>query len=360
MPYVSSRRDCPGLRAVTLGDVTRKTPELPGASPRGNVLLEGSEVATLKQGRVINVTEILRLTSTNPMTQSFAALIRRLGETFMVRDVMVQGNQLEYVAPGDMVAASHKVTEKRFSVVPASDDGQKFESVFCTEHLTNSARTITQERATSVADHIPDSTPLAEALGLFETREWYLTLRGNRVSGLVTYWAFNSREFRVQLYVYLSRLEELSRDVLAKDNCGVSSHQGLNLSSEVLDKVSKRFALARKELGGNRFVDELDFHNVNDALRKHLRWRDYLHQQVGRTLSNGEYEKLYNFTELRDAVMHGRVLFPTYRHFKGGTRAISKIGELIDHLAAYRASTTGGPPAHSAGGHPAHTNLRAK
>jgi hypothetical protein len=287
--------------------------------------------------------------------------MRRLGETFMVRDVMVQRNQLEYVAPGDMVAANRLVAEKRFSVVPASDDGQKFGSVFCTEHPANSARTITEERATSVADHIPDSTPLAEAFGLFETREWYLTLRGNRVSGLVTYWAFNSREFRVQLYVGLSRVEELSRDVLAKDNCGVSGHQGLNLSPEVLAKVSKRFDLARKDLGGNRFVDELDFHNVNDALRKHSPWRNYLHQQVGRTLSNGEYEKLYSFTELRDAVMHGRVLFPTYSHFKDGTRAIGKIGELIDHLGAYRASTKGGLPAHSATDRPpAHTNLPAK
>jgi hypothetical protein len=85
--------------------------------------------------------------------------------------------------------------------------------------------------------------------------------------------------------------------------------------------------------------------NVHDALRKHLPWRDYLHRQGGQTLSNGEYEKLYNFTELRDAVMHGRVLFPTYRHFKDGTRAISKIGELIDYLTAYHPSTTGAAPA---------------
>ena len=306
------------------------------------------------------MTQTLPLTLNNPISQSFAALMRRLGETFMVRDVMVQRNQLKYVAPGDVAAANHIVIEKRFSVVPASGDGQKFESVFCTEHPTNSVRTITEERTTTVADHIPDSTPLAEAFGLFETREWYLTLRGNRVSGLVTYWAFNSREFRVQLYAGLSRLEELSRDVLAKDNCGVSSPQGLNLSPEVLEKVSKRFELARKELGGNRFVDELDFHSVNDAHRKHLPWRNYLHQQVGGTLSNAEYEKLYNLTELRDAVMHGRVLFPTYRHFKNGTRTISKMGELIDHLTAYRPSSTSEMPARSAAGRLAHTNLPAK
>src|SRR5208282_167428 len=36
VPYVSPKRNCSGLRAVTRGDVTRKTPEPPGASPRGN------------------------------------------------------------------------------------------------------------------------------------------------------------------------------------------------------------------------------------------------------------------------------------------------------------------------------------
>jgi hypothetical protein len=264
----------------------------------------------------------------------------RLGETFLVRDVMVQGNQIVYVAPGDTDAANSIVLAKRFSVVPASADGHKFESVFCTEHPTNSARVITEERPTSVADHIPDSTPLAEAFSLFETREWYLTLRGNQVSGLVTYWEFNSHEFRVQLYVGLSRLEELSRNVLAKDNCGVSSDKGLNLSPQVLSKASERFESVRKDLGGNRFVDELDFHNVNDALKKHSPWRVYLNQQVDNPLSYSAYDKLFNFTKLRDAVMHGRVLFPTYRHFKESALAISKMPWLIDHLAAYCASPT--------------------
>jgi hypothetical protein len=234
-----------------------------------------------------------------------------------------------------MDGANRIVIEKRFSVVPASDDGQKFESVFCTEHPPNSARTITEERPTSVADHIPDSTPLAEAFGLFETREWYLTLRGNRVSGLVTYWEFNCHEFRVQLYVGLSRLEELSRKVLVKDNCGVSSGKGLNLSPEVLSKTSERFTSAQKDLGGNHFVDELDFHDVTTALKKHQPWRDYMDQRIGGPLSNNGYDKLCNFTKLRDTVMHGRVLFPTYRHFKERTLAIGKMPELIDHLTAY-------------------------
>ena len=152
-----------------------------------------------------------------------------------------------------------------------------------------------------MSDHVPDSTPLAEAFYLFASREWYLTLRGNRVSGLITYWAFNSREFRLQLFAGLSRVEELSRDLLASDGCGVADESGLHLSSTVLDKIRNRFELARRKMGGNRFVDELQFHEVNDALRKHSPWRDFLHHRIGRELSNTEYEKLYSFTALRAA-----------------------------------------------------------
>ena len=266
---------------------------------------------------------------------SFAALMRKLGETFVVSDVMVHRGQIEYVAPNDMDAANRLVALKRYSVVPVSSDGKNFETVFCTEHPLDGARAITTMRETCVSDHIPDSTPLAESFYLFETREWYLTLRGNQVSGLITYWDFNSREFRVQLYAGLSRVEELSRDLLAKDGCGLSSDQGLNLSPEVLEKIRQRFESARQKMGGNRFVDELDFHHVNDALRKHSPWRDFLHEKLGKSLSNSEYEKLYNFTDFRDAVMHGRILLADYRNFKEHCSMISQIGELIGHLDAY-------------------------
>jgi hypothetical protein len=275
---------------------------------------------------------------------SFATLMRKLGETFVVSDVMVHRGQIEYVAPGDGNAANQIVEEKRYSVVPISADGQNFGAVFCTEHPVNGTRTITITRETSVSDHIPDSTPLAEAFYLFDTREWYLTLRGNRVSGLITYWDFNSREFRVQLYAGLSRVEELSRNLLARDGCGISSDKGLNLSPEVLQKVRKRFESVRQKMGGNRFVDELDFHHVNEALKKHSPWRDFLHQRLGRALSNVEYETLYNFTGFRDAVMHGRVLFPIYLDFKQRRSTISQIGELIDHLDAYSALPASGLP----------------
>jgi hypothetical protein len=104
--------------------------------------------------------------------RSFAALMRRLGETFVVSDVMVHRNQIEYVAPGDGEAANQIVAQKRYSVVPISADGHNFEAVFCTEHPANGVRTITTMRETSVSDHIPDSTPLAEAFYLFDSREW--------------------------------------------------------------------------------------------------------------------------------------------------------------------------------------------
>lgn len=251
--------------------------------------------------------------------------MRKLGETFVVKDVMVHQTQIEYVGSGDAETANRIVAEKKYSVVPISIDGQSFDAVFCTEHPTNSDRIVTTMRDTSVSDHIPDSTPLADAFYLFANREWYLTLRGNRVSGLITYWAFNSREFRIQLYAGLSRVEELSREVLAKDGCGLLSQKGLNLTPMVLDKVRKRFESARQKMGGNRFVDELDFHQVNDALRKHAPWRDFLHQSLGNPLSNTEYDKLFNFTDFRDAVMHGRILFPTYSAFQKNCSTIDSV-----------------------------------
>src|SRR5689334_3375853 len=119
---------------------------------------------------------------------SFANLMQRLGELFFVRDVMIPLDKIEFVRPGNLIAASHLVNEKRYSVVPASDDGKTFNSVFDTIHPKDSPRTITEERSTSIIDYIPDWTPLAEALTLFEVREWYLTIRGNQAAGLITYW----------------------------------------------------------------------------------------------------------------------------------------------------------------------------
>jgi len=268
----------------------------------------------------------------------FADLMRTLGETFAVRDVMVPLSGIEFVAPGDEDGAKRLVAAKRYSVIPVSSDGTTFGSVFCTTHPPNGDRTITTMQVTSISDHIPDSTPLAEAFFLFDNREWYLTLNGNRVSGLFTYWAFNSREFRVQLYAGFSRIEELSRDALAKDGCGVADEGGLTLTPKVLEKVRAQFELTRREMGGNRFVDELQFHEVNDALKKHLPWRGFLHHRLDRELSNNEYDKLYNLTRMRDKVMHGRVLFPTYREFKQFTGVIDNIAEFIGHLTAYTAS----------------------
>lgn len=278
-------------------------------------------------------------TPEDPEITPYVKLIRKLGETFVVRDVMVQLSQIEYVDPGDEAAASRIVNEKRYSVVPTSDDGKTFNSVFCTMHEANDPRRVTREQQTSISDHIPDSTPLADAFSLFDSREWYFTLRDNRVSGLVTYWAFNSREFRVQLYAGLSRVEELSRDLLVKDGCGVLDEHGLTLTPAGLAKIKERIGPSWLENGGNRFVDELDYHQVHTSLSKHSPWRDFLNEETGLAFSNRGYDKPYNFTSLRDAVMHGRVLFPTYREFKECTPLIRNIGRLIDLLGEYLAQT---------------------
>jgi hypothetical protein len=270
-----------------------------------------------------------------PDINPYLKLMRRLGETFVVRDVMVQLPQIEYVTPGNEARATRIVKEKRYSVVPISADGRTFNSVFCRMHEAKNSRRITGEQQTSISDHIPDSTPLADAFFLFDSRDWYLTLRNNRVSGLITYWAFNSREFRVQLYAGLSRVEELSRDVLVKDGCGLMDERGLTLTANGLAKIRERIGPSWLENGGNRFVDELDYHQVNHSLSRHAQWRGFLSERVGRNFSNTGYDRDFNFTALRDAVMHGRVLFPTYREFKESIPRMRNIGKLIDLLGDF-------------------------
>jgi hypothetical protein len=94
----------------------------------------------------------------------FAALMQTLGETFAARDVMVPLSSVEFVAPGDEDGARQIVAAKRYSVLPVSSDGKNFASVFCAARSASGDRTITTIQATSISDHIPDSTPLAEAL----------------------------------------------------------------------------------------------------------------------------------------------------------------------------------------------------
>jgi hypothetical protein len=108
---------------------------------------------------------------------SFPGLIRQLGESFLVREVMIPRDQIVYVKPGERSEATRIVASRNFSVVPCSIDGMRFPTVFETMRLPDSARSIVEERDTSIGDFIPDTTPLAEALALFQTREWYFTLR---------------------------------------------------------------------------------------------------------------------------------------------------------------------------------------
>ena len=160
-----------------------------------------------------------------------------------------------------------------------------------------------------VSDHIPDSTPLADAFLLFDEREWYFTLRGNQVSGLLTYSAFNRHEFRVQLFTMVSLIEGISRDILATDGCGTVDASGIRLGVEHLAEPIKRFEAAKQHGGGNRFVDELDFHQVHEALKVHEPWRAFL---IKNQISNSQYEKHFSFTTFRNDIMHGRTMFPTF------------------------------------------------
>lgn len=78
-----------------------------------------------------------------------------LGETFAVRDVMVPLSRIEFVAPEDEARAKRLVATKRYSVVPISDDGEKFPSVFWTVYPTNGDRAITTIQATSSPTTFP-------------------------------------------------------------------------------------------------------------------------------------------------------------------------------------------------------------
>src|SRR5207244_11573420 len=96
------------------------------------------------------MTQLTYVTTPKPGPHSFASLMQRLGELFFVRDVMISLEQIEYVKPSDMIEATRLVSEKRFSVVPTSEDGQTFSSVFETKRPKDSIRTITEEITTAL------------------------------------------------------------------------------------------------------------------------------------------------------------------------------------------------------------------
>lgn len=264
---------------------------------------------------------------------SFALRMQRLGETFTVRDVMVPRGEIVTVPIGDLTTAAALVQSERFSVVPEIDGDSNFARVYCTVHPQDGDRVISEERPTLISDHIPDSTPLADAFLLFDEREWYFTLRGNQVSGLLTYWAFNRHEFRVQLFTMVSLIEGISRDILASDGCGTVDASGIKLGVEHLAEPIKRFEAAKQNAGGNRFVDELDFHQVPEALKAHEPWRAFL---VKNQLSKSQYDKHFAFTSFRNDIMHGRTMFPTFEGFKKRRCAVARMIEWIDLLYAYQ------------------------
>jgi hypothetical protein len=118
------------------------------------------------------------------------------------------------------------------------------------------------------------------------------------------------------------------------DGCGLHSGHGLNLAENTLKNAAHRFKQQSEELGGNRFVDALDFGPINDALKNHPPWRNYLEGKIG-SLSEDDYQAHFDFRDLRNAVMHGRAPFPTYSSFKVGITAIGQITQFIVHLEAY-------------------------
>src|SRR5581483_7763250 len=235
---------------------------------------------------------------------------------------------------GDVAQAAALVQSERFSVVPQVDGNGNFARVYSTIHSHDGDRVISDERPTLVSDHIPESTTFADAFRLFDEREWYFTLDGNQVSGLLTYWAFNRHEFRVQLFAIVSLIEGISRDILATDGCGKVDASGITLEIEHLAEPIRRFEAAKQNAGGNRFVDELDFHQVHEALKAHEPWRAFL---VKKQISSSPYEKHFAFTTFRNDIMHGRTMFPTFERFKKRRSALAKMVEWIDLLYAYQA-----------------------
>ena len=263
---------------------------------------------------------------------TFGQLARTLGRTFFVRDVMVPLKQIKSVAHGDEARAASIISELRYSVVPISKDEMSFEAVYYPESRGTKESAKIQRASISLADHIPDSTSLAEAFPLFREREWYLTFRANRVSGLITYWAFNSREFCVQLFAALSRVEELSKDVLEGDGKGISDESGLVFDEPLPRRIVKNFKKTLAKNGGNRFVDALGFSHVSQALAHDQTWREFLDQRASSEMSDQNYKQRYGFVDLRNAVMHGGTPFPDYELFKQRSIDIYHIGELIDYL----------------------------
>jgi hypothetical protein len=267
---------------------------------------------------------------------TFEQLARTLGRTFLVRDVMVPLKQIKSVAPGDEAGAASIISELRYSVVPISKDRMSFEAVFYPESRGSKGSAKIQHASISLADHIPESTTLADAFPLFREREWYLTFRANRVSGLITYWAFNSREFCVQLFAALSRVEELSKDVLEGDGKGIFDESGLVFDEPLSKQTLKNFKKTLAKNGGNRFLDALGFSHVSQALAHNQGWREFFDQRTSSRMNDENYKERYGFVKFRNAVVHGGTPFPDYELFKKRSSDINHIGELIDHLDAYR------------------------
>lgn len=267
---------------------------------------------------------------------SFDRLARSLGRTFSVRDVMVPLNQIKCVAPEEKETAHIIIKKKRYSVVPITVDRISFNEAFYVKSMDAKEGPNICQKSISLADHIPDSTTIAEAFPLFRHREWYLCVRANCVSGLVTYWAFNSREFCVLLYAALSRVEELSRDALEADGKGIADESGLVFDKPLKKGLLTNFKKTQQKNGGNRFLDALGFNHISQALAHNDAWRQFFNPRLSEVISEQNYQEKYAFVDLRNAVMHGLPPFPDYDLFKKRSTDIENIFKLIGHLEAFR------------------------
>src|SRR5262245_53676812 len=129
---------------------------------------------------------------TQPTVDGLGPILDRLGSAFTLADVMIPKRDVRSVAPGDQAAANELVKAWRYSAIPTTTNGGEwYESVFeINGH--GEKRLAAKERPVGVHDFLPELTPLSEAPELFRDRPWYLTLRRNRVSGMVTYWDLNA------------------------------------------------------------------------------------------------------------------------------------------------------------------------
>lgn len=260
--------------------------------------------------------------------EDFKRLYRRLGEQFLISDIMVRRPEIQHVQKGELNKALNLVKKFRFSAVPtSSNEGRWYDGVFVPTTHPGDPGVMLNFRELRVEDFIPESTPLIDAIEHFRERQWFLTLKATSVSGIVTYTDFSKRAFLLQLFSLLGRFEELSRDLLANEGCGDGNDPGglTHLLGEKRIEVARvRFERNFQASSQNRFVDTLQFNDVEDALIQYAPWREFLREKGRFKIASINDYKRRTFNEFRDRVMHGREVVTSLDDFP----------KLLEHLRA--------------------------